>query len=75
MLINFVAGKIIYHHWGKNHHLVESSKPFHSLDELLAHCLTPPANHLVDRVLIISQDAQKHQRQLVLGFQSLTEPE
>ena len=53
---------------------MESAKTFHSLDELLAHCLAPPAGYLVDRITVDGLDAQGHRRQLVLSFQALTEP-
>lgn len=71
---NFVAGEVVYHHWDENHRLVENVQAFHSLDELLMHCLAPPANHLVNRVTLTGQDTQGRRRQLVLSFQALTEP-
>lgn len=71
--VNFIRGQVIYQHWNENHHLVESARTFYSLDELLMHCLSPPAKHLVDRITVIGRDAQGRHRQLVLGFQSLTE--
>lgn len=70
-LVDFVGGEVVYHHWDENRRLVESSRAFHSLDELLAHCLSPPARHLVDRVTVTGQDAQGRRRQLVLSFQAL----
>ena len=72
--MNLISGQVIYHHWDENHRLVESARAFHSLDELLALCLSPPARHLVDRVTITGRDAQGRRRQLVLAFQALTEP-
>ena len=72
--MNLISGQVIYHHWDENHRLVESALAFHSLDELLALCLSPPARHLVDRVTITGRDAQGRRRQLVLAFQVLTEP-
>ncbi|OQY18321.1 MAG: hypothetical protein B6I34_10925 [Anaerolineaceae bacterium 4572_32.1] len=72
--VEFISGKVTYHHWDKEHRLVEGSRAFHSLDELLTHCLAPPEKHLVERVTMTGQDAQGRRRQLVLGFQSLTEP-
>jgi len=72
--VNFIAGKVIYHHWDENHRLVESARIFHSLDELLTHCVAPPAKHLVNRVAVTGRDAQGRRRQLVLSFQALTEP-
>jgi len=72
--VNFITGEVIYHHWDKNHRLVESAHTFHSLDELLAHCLSPPAKHLVNRVTVTGRDAQGRRRQLILSFQALTEP-
>jgi hypothetical protein len=72
--VNFVTGKVIYHHWDENHRLVESTRTFHSLDELLAHCLAPPAGYLVDRISLKGRDAQGRRRRLVLSFQALTEP-
>lgn len=71
--VSFISGQVICHHWDKNHRLVESARAFHSLDELLAHCLAPPAKHLVNRVTVTGRDAQGRRRQLVLGFQSATE--
>jgi len=70
----FVSGQVIYHHWDKNHRLVESAETFRSLDELLRRCLTPPAGYLVDRITVDGLDAQGRRRQLVLSFQALTEP-
>ena len=70
---SFVSGQVIYHHWDENHRLVESVRPFYSLDELLAYCLSPPSRHLVDRITVTGRDGQGRRRQLVLGFQSLTE--
>ena len=72
--MNLISGQVIYHHWDENHRLVESARAFHSLGELLALCLSPPARHLVDRVTITGRDAQGRRRQLVLAFQVLTEP-
>jgi hypothetical protein len=72
--VHFVDGKVIYHHWDEDHRLVERSQVFRSLEELLAQCLAPPAQHLVDRVVVTGQDPGGRRRQLVLGFQSLTEP-
>jgi hypothetical protein len=72
--MNLISGQVIYHHWDENQRLVESARAFHSLDELLAHCLSPPTRHLVDRVTITGRDAQGRRRQLVLAFQALTEP-
>jgi hypothetical protein len=72
--VSFITGEVIYHHWDKKHRLVESTQAFHSLDELLAHCLAPPAKHLVNRVTVTGQDARGRRRQLVLSFQALTEP-
>lgn len=73
-VVRFVAGKVIYHHWDETYRLVERNQAFGSLEELLAQCLSPPAQHLVDRVELTGQDTEGRQRQLVLGFQSLTEP-
>ena len=70
--IGFLSGQVVYHHWDENHRLVESTKTFHSLDELLTHCLSPPVGYLVDRITVHGVDAQGHRRQLVLSFQALT---
>ncbi len=70
-LVDFVGGEVIYRHWDENHRLVESTRAFHSLDELLAHCLSPPAKHLVDRITMTGRDAEGRCRQLVLSFQAL----
>ena len=72
--VSFIAGRVIYHHWDENHRLVESARAFHSLDELLTQCLTPPVRHLVDRIALIGRDTEGRRRQLVLSFQALTEP-
>jgi hypothetical protein len=72
--VSFIAGRVIYHHWDENHRLVESTRAFHSLDELLSQCLAPPVKHLVDRITLIGRDAEGRRRQLVLSFQALTEP-
>ncbi len=72
--VSFIAGEVIYHHWDENRRLVESARAFHSLNELLTHCLTPPARHLVNRVTVTGRDAQGRRRQLVLSFQALTQP-
>ena len=74
LLIVGAALRLYGVNWDENHHLVESARAFHSLDELLAHCLSPPTRHLVDRVTITGRDAQGRRRQLVLAFQALTEP-
>ena len=75
MSIGFVSGQVIYHHWGEDHRLIESSQAFHSLDELLMHCLVPPEKRVVARIMVTGQDAQGHRRQVVLSFQSVTEPQ
>lgn len=72
-LVNFTAGKVVYHHWDEKHRLIERTQAFHSLDELLTYCLAPPARHLVDRITLTGRDAQGRRRQLMLGFQALTE--
>jgi hypothetical protein len=72
--ISFISGQVIYHHWDESHRLVETAKTFHSLDELLAHCLAPPSGYLVDRITVDGLDTQGRRRQLVLSFQALTEP-
>jgi hypothetical protein len=74
MPVNFVSGHVIYHHWAENNRLIESVQAFHSLDELLLHCLTPPGKRLVDRVTVTGRDAQGRRRKLVLSFQAVTEP-
>jgi len=71
-LVDFSSGQVIYRYWDENHRLVESARSFHTLDELLAYCLSPPAGHLVDCITLTGRDAQGHQRQLVLSFQALT---
>jgi hypothetical protein len=71
--VNFITGEVIYHHWDEKHRLVESTRTFHSLDELLTQCLSPPARHLVNRVALTGRDAQGRRRQLLLSFQALTE--
>jgi hypothetical protein len=71
--VNFITGEVIYHHWDEAHRLVESTRTFRSLDELLTHCLSPPTKHLVNRVTVTGRDAQGRRRQLLLSFQALTE--
>jgi hypothetical protein len=75
MPIGFVSGQVIYHHWGEDRRLIESTRAFRSLDELLMHCLAPPEKRVVARISVTGQDAQGRRRQVVLSFQSVTEPQ
>ena len=66
-----LEGQIVLRQWNRAG-LTETSKMFHSLDELYAHCLATSDPLVVDRIIIHGHDEQGQPRVLTFVFQSIT---
>lgn len=65
------VGEVVMRRWtesGLNEHFV----PFHTLDELYAHCLRTSDNEVVDRIIVQGRDPLGNKRVVTFVFQSIT---
>jgi len=68
------GGKVVFFAWTDDRGLVETVKPFRSLDELFAHCLDSGAQGYVEEVLITGVDEKGVAREVALTFRSVSQP-
>ena len=68
------GGKVIFFAWTDDRGLVETVKPFRTLDELFAQCLNSGDHGYVEEVIITGVDEKGAPREVALTFRSVTQP-